>query len=325
MKPIASLSLDLDNKWSYLKSRGSAGWEAFPSYFDLVIPRILEFLGRRNLTITVFVVGQDAALESNRSGLRAVADAGHEIGNHSFKHEQWLHRYSAEEIEAELAKAEHHIRKATGRNPVGFRGPGFSMSSTTLQALRRRNYIYDATTCSNVLTPLARTYFLMTSNLNAEERRKQKAFFPGSFQDVFWPIKPFHWQTDTGTLIEIPVTTMPLVKLPIHFSYLLFLSGAGASLARAYFRFALALCKWTGTQPSLLLHPVDFISAEDDSDLSYFPAMKISSGEKLALLSDFLEILTEKYAVVTMEQHAQHVATSQSLAVFDVNCSRLKH
>ena len=64
-KPIASLSLDLDNQWSYMKTHGDAGWEAFPSYLDVVIPRFLEFLQARDLTITVFIVGQDAALQKN--------------------------------------------------------------------------------------------------------------------------------------------------------------------------------------------------------------------------------------------------------------------
>ena len=38
-RPIASLSLDLDNKWSYMKTHGDQGWEAFPSYLDAVVPR----------------------------------------------------------------------------------------------------------------------------------------------------------------------------------------------------------------------------------------------------------------------------------------------
>ncbi|TMA83344.1 MAG: polysaccharide deacetylase, partial [Deltaproteobacteria bacterium] len=81
-KPIASLSLDLDNKWSYLKTHGDPGWERLPSYLDVVVPRVLDFLESRNLTITVFIVGQDAALDKNRELLRAIA-ARHEIGNHS--------------------------------------------------------------------------------------------------------------------------------------------------------------------------------------------------------------------------------------------------
>jgi len=63
MKQTASLSLDLDNKWSYMKTHGDAGWENFPSYLDTVVPRALRFLRERDLQITFFIVGQDAALE----------------------------------------------------------------------------------------------------------------------------------------------------------------------------------------------------------------------------------------------------------------------
>lgn len=92
-KPLASLSLDLDNKWSYLKTHGDGGWETFPSYLDRVVPRVLRLLAARSLRMTFFVVGQDAAIEANHAALRSIADAGHEIANHSFRHEPWLHLY----------------------------------------------------------------------------------------------------------------------------------------------------------------------------------------------------------------------------------------
>ena len=57
-KPIASLSLDLDNLWCYMKTHGDSGWDYFPSYLDTVVPRILEFLDERGLKITFFIVGQ---------------------------------------------------------------------------------------------------------------------------------------------------------------------------------------------------------------------------------------------------------------------------
>src|SRR3982750_647036 len=94
MKNIASLSLDLDNKWSYMKTHGDAGWETYPSYLDVVVPRALQFLKERGLSITFFIVGQDAALQVNREAIASIAAAGHEIGNHSFSHEPWLHLYS---------------------------------------------------------------------------------------------------------------------------------------------------------------------------------------------------------------------------------------
>src|SRR3954468_18510468 len=125
---IASLSLDLDNKWSYLKTHGDRGWEEFPSYLDGVVPRFLDLLADLGLRITVFVVGQDAALEKNRAALASIAAAGHEIGNHSFHHEPWLHLYSPGEIEYEIRSAEEAIAEATGVVPSGFRGPGYSLS-----------------------------------------------------------------------------------------------------------------------------------------------------------------------------------------------------
>ena len=85
-----------------MKTHGDAGWEAYPSYLDIVVPRVLDLLEQRNCRITFFIVGQDAALSKNERALRLIADAGHEIGSHSFRHEPWLHLYSPEEIETEL-------------------------------------------------------------------------------------------------------------------------------------------------------------------------------------------------------------------------------
>ena len=105
-KPLASLSLDLDNQWSYMKTHGDPGWESLPSYLNIVIPRVLQLLKDRGLTITFFVVGLDAEQDRNHDVLLSIAAAGHEIGNHSFHHEPWLHLYSQEQLATEIEKAE---------------------------------------------------------------------------------------------------------------------------------------------------------------------------------------------------------------------------
>ncbi|MEW6003591.1 MAG: polysaccharide deacetylase family protein, partial [Nitrospirota bacterium] len=92
-KPLASISLDLDNQWSYMKTHGDSGWAAFPSYLDIFIPQILDILDRIDLKITFFIVGQDAALDKNGDVLKLLTERGHEAGNHSFHHEPWLHLY----------------------------------------------------------------------------------------------------------------------------------------------------------------------------------------------------------------------------------------
>lgn len=309
-KPIASLSLDLDNQWSYMKIHGDRGWETFPSYLDLVVPRFLDLLQQHNLKLTVFIVGQDAALAKNHQALRAIAAAGHEIGNHSFNHEPWLHLYSEEKIEQELALAEEQIEKATGKRPIGFRGPGFSYSSSVLQVLARRNYKYDASTFPSFLGPLARAYYFMTAKLSEEEKQKRKGLF-GKFSDGLQPLNPHELRLeDNNRLIEIPVTTMPLFKIPIHVSYILYLSSFSPTLALLYFRTALLLCRLTKTQLSLLLHPLDFLGGDDVPELAFFPAMNLSSQQKLQVVNQVLELMSNQFQIVTMEEHAQ-IATQQ--------------
>ena len=306
VRRIASLSLDLDNKWSYLQTHGDPAWKQLPSYLHLAVPRILDFLAARDLQITFFIVGQDAAMRAHHSVLKSIVEAGHEIANHTFHHHPWLHLYSAQEINRELEQAEVAIRSATGCHPVGFRGPGFSISAATLRVLKKRGYQYDASTFPNILNPLARGYFLMNSHLTNEQRSKRKALF-GSWKDAFRPVKPYRWRFDWTHLTEMPVTTMPILRLPFHFSYLLYLSGYSNSLAKFYWRMALSLCKCTGTEPSVLLHPLDFMGCDDDRDLSFFPGMNLCSQKKLASLDEMFQIMCRWYDPVPMGEHVRRV------------------
>src|SRR5262249_58727775 len=129
--------LDLDDLWTYLKIRNDPTWRSRPSFLPIVVPRALEFMKRHGLRITFFIVGQDAAQTRNAALMRAIAAAGHDVGNHSDAHEPWFHQQPAAEIEGEIASAHAAIKAATGRTPRGFRGPGYSFSPAVLNALSR--------------------------------------------------------------------------------------------------------------------------------------------------------------------------------------------
>ena len=86
-------------------------------------------------------------------------------------------------------------------------------------------------------------------------------------------MRPFQWKFPEGELSEIPVTTMPIFKTPIHASYILYLAQFSMLTAKTYWKMAMTMCRMTGIAPSLLLHPLDFMGCDDDSDLAFFPAM----------------------------------------------------
>jgi peptidoglycan-N-acetylglucosamine deacetylase len=312
--PSASLSLDLDNQWSYMKTHGDPGWETFPSYLDVVVPRFLDVVAELNLRMTVFVVGQDAAIDSNHTALRSIHTAGHEIGNHSFHHEPWLHLYTPEQVDAEIARAEIAIEQATGQRPVGFRGPGFSLSPTVLSVLAARGYEYDCSVFPTFLGPLARAYYFFTAKLSKAEREQRKQLF-GSWTEGFRPLAPYQWQIGERHLLEIPVTTMPLFRVPIHVSYLLYLWQYSSAAAWAYWKLALKLCYWRGIGLSLLLHPLDFLGGDDVPCLGFFPAMKAGGQAKTAFLREILAEFQRHFQVLTMREHATQLATSAKLRV----------
>ncbi|MBL8816749.1 MAG: polysaccharide deacetylase family protein [Planctomyces sp.] len=321
-KPLASLSLDLDNKWSYMKTHGDPGWESLPTYLPLVVPRFLRVAHELNVRMTVFVVGLDATREENFESLASISAAGHEIGNHSFHHEPWLHLYTEEQLVSELAKTEEYLERVTGQCPTGFRGPGFSFCEMLLKVLVRRGYQYDASTFPTFLGPLARMYYFMTARLSHEQQEDRKQLF-GKFSEGFRSLRPYIWQFPEGNLIEVPVTTMPVFKVPIHASYILYLATFSQLLAKAYWKFALTMCRVSGVGPSLLLHPLDFMGCDDDRELSFFPAMNRPAEPKIELTRWMIQELQKHYEVVPMKEHAAAVAAKQQSLRAATNGQRL--
>ena len=306
-KPYASVSLDLDNQWTYMKIHGDAGWNEYPSYLDAFVPHVLDALDKLDLKITFFIVGKDATIDANKEYLQEIVRRGHEVGNHSFHHESWLHTYSREELIRELAETEEHIEKVCGTWTTGFRGPGFSWSPTLLEVLHERGYQYDASTLPTYLGPIARMYYFWTSKLSKEEREIRKGLF-GSFKDGLRPVKPYLWQLESGNeLLEMPVTTIPLFKTPFHLSYLLFLSGISPALMHLYLNIALQSCRIAGVQPSYLLHPLDLIGGDQVPELKFFPGMNISSERKIEVFNTVINKLAKYYELVNMSEHAAQI------------------
>lgn len=308
-KPLASISLDLDNQWSYMKIHGDEGWDKYPSYFDIFIPHILSVLDELNLKITFFIVGKDTENEENRKYLKMITDRGHEVGNHSYHHESWLQTYSYEKVEKEIIDAEDAIYNATGKRPQGFRGPGFSWSNDLLEVIKKRKYIYDASTFPTWLGPLARMYYFSKSDLPPEEKKARKELF-GKFSEGLRSNKPYYHNLSNGKkLLEIPVTTIPVLRVPFHLSYMIYLSGISDILMKAYLNTAIAFCKITKTQPSYLLHPLDLIGGDKIKALAFFPGMNLDSNKKVTAFKYVIKKLQKNFELVNMSEFASYYSS----------------
>lgn len=313
-RPLAAVSLDLDDKWSYMRTRGDARWKDLPSYLDVAVPRMLDFLRARGLRITFFIVGVDAARPQNGDLIRTIVQEGHELGNHSYHHEPWLQRYPRATITEEVERTHEELLRVTGAKPEGFRGPGFSWSATLIEVLAEAGYSYDASSLPTVLAPLARLHFLSKSTLEKEERQLRDGLF-GSFRDGLRPVRGHYLCVNGHRLLEIPVTTIPGLRTPFHLSYLMYLAQRSRPLMRTYLELALSLCRTTGTGPSFLLHPLDFLDKGDAPELAFFPAMDMAWQDKIEVAGETLDRLATRFELLPMGAFARSIARSGALPI----------
>ena len=130
----------------------------------------------------------------------------------------------------------------------------------------------------------------------------------GGARDGLRPVRPYRWSLPSGrTILEIPVTTMPGLKVPFHLSYLLYLSRVSDTLMQAYLRSAIAACRVAGVGPSFLLHPLDLLGPEEAPALRFFPGMDISGKQKAETFRRVMGILGEHFELVNMSTHARAI------------------
>ncbi len=312
-KATASVSLDMDNLWSYQKIHGDPQWEQRSSYLPALVPRMLEVFDEHRLAATVFVVGADAVRDDGAEAVRAIHEAGHEVGNHSFEHEPWMNNHSREMIDSELARTEDAITIAGAPRPVGFRGPGYILSPVLVELLAERKYLYDGSTLPTWIGPLARWYYFRGASLSAGERAERDTLF-GLASEGLRPVHAYRWLLDEHHEhpgpVEIPVTTVPLLRVPMHLSYVIQLHSISPRLARSYFSLALRMCQLRNVAPSILLHPLDLLDGRDAPGLRFFPGMGLTAAEKCKVVAWALGRLNAQFDVVGTGEHARQLVAA---------------
>lgn len=97
-------------------------------------PRLLDMLKQRKIKATFFVVGE--MVENNPGLLKRMIAEGHEIGNHTVRHQN-LARKSDEGLLAELKEAHQDIIDACGVAPRVMRPPGGAIAQDQKKLMLR--------------------------------------------------------------------------------------------------------------------------------------------------------------------------------------------
>ena len=141
---LCAFGVDVDAVAGWL---GSYGGEDSPDDIsrglfagEVGAPRLLKLFERYGLRTTWFIPGH--SMETFPEQMKAVADAGHEIGVHGYSHENPI-AMTAEQEEIVLDKSIELITQVTGKRPTGYVAPWWEFSKVTNELLLKKGIKYD--------------------------------------------------------------------------------------------------------------------------------------------------------------------------------------
>jgi len=183
----SAITIDVED-WFHV-----CGWDGEPHGVTLqrrVLPnieRVLSLLAEFDVRATFFVLGSVAAEEPSLVPL--IVSGGHEIASHGYSH-RLVSQLGPEEFRDEIRRTGDILGHQSGRMPVGFRAPQWSLRQTdswAFETLRNEGYRYDSS-----LNPVP---------------------FVGDRSGHRFP---YEIRTEAGKILEIPpmVTSFPIGNLP---------------------------------------------------------------------------------------------------------------
>lgn len=227
---MASVSVDIDGLHLYHRIHGLPEPQGGPSVYETGVQRFLELFARHGVRGTFFVVGEDTADPRARRVLEDAVRAGHELASHSFSHPYDLSLRSPEAIDQELARTEEAIAEIAGRRPSGFRAPGYNISPALLNALRRREYAYDSSAF-----PCPAYYLAKAAVIGAYRLRGRPTHsIAGDPRAMFAPRLPYRHSSSGEGLLELPMTVVPGLRLPVIGTSLIMMGRKGWRLVRRW-------------------------------------------------------------------------------------------
>jgi polysaccharide deacetylase family protein (PEP-CTERM system associated) len=144
-RPTLLLSVDFED-WHQLVRRrvGAENWEQAGPALARQTEALLALLDELNAHATFFVLGM--AARAHPQLLEPIVQRGHEIGCHGDAHRP-VHTQTPDEFAADLRAAKATIAALTGRTPIGYRAPAFSItraSDWAFDVLAQEGFAYDS-------------------------------------------------------------------------------------------------------------------------------------------------------------------------------------
>ena len=292
---VGTISVDLDSLHLYYQIHGIDVPESTPSIYETGVTRFLDLFQELDIRATLFVVAEDALKPENRRVLERAVREGHELASHSFSHPYQLIRFSPDEIEEELEKAESILQELRGGKAIaGFRAPGYNTSPELLHLLGKRGYIYDSSFFPCPAYYAAKAGILGLYHLTGRDSQS----ILGNPGMVFSSRHPTRLKK-YNDLLEFPMTVTPLVRFPVIGTSLIGMGKKGWKVASSTLR--------STPFVQIEFHAIDMtdhVADGIDDALLRQPDQRVPLQEKLETFRYAIEDLKQSRRIDTLENLA---------------------
>src|SRR5579871_6047783 len=123
-------------------------WDMLPSRVEKNFRKLLEIFAAADVKVTCFFLGWIGQKYPHL--VKEAYAAGHEIASHGHAH-QLVHRNSETEFLHDISIAKRILEDISGDAVIGYRAPGFSLTSHTpwfFAKVAEAGYRYDSSVCS---------------------------------------------------------------------------------------------------------------------------------------------------------------------------------
>ena len=285
------LHVDIDNIWNYEREYNCTPSDDHDSIFDQAMPLMLELFERYQIKSTFFVVGKDAERASCQDFCRQAVAAGHEIANHTYSHPSNLSQLSYNEKEREIRVAHELLESVTNKAIIGFRAPGYYLDDDIREILISSGYLYDSSVLPSFVSQLMGLFISLRAG-----RKLSKSFGRNRYFFVAQKVTRVYSRIYPGSFFyEVPIFTFPVLRLPVHSTFLYLLGGWYAYLVRELFRFPFK-------HKVFLLHAIDTLDYKGKRELSAkVPPLRLSLKERLLLVEPILAAIQAQVPMTTAE------------------------
>jgi peptidoglycan/xylan/chitin deacetylase (PgdA/CDA1 family) len=305
---LACVSVDLDSLGHYCHIFGLPESVLLPGAAHAVgreaLPRFAELFAEAGVRATFFAVGRDLDDDLCAEALREVAEAGHEVGNHTFGHDYALTRQPPGIIGDDVARGAEAIARVTGTAPLGFRAPGYTLTAPLVRVLVDQGYRYDASVFPAAPYWAAKATVMAALAVVGRESRA----ILDTPRVLLAPRQPYRpdpadpYRRGHASLVELPITVHPLTRLPIF----------GATLTGLPPLAVGALWRGVARLPfvNIELHGIDLLDAADVACPELVAGQRdlaIPRSTKRARLKQALQRLTDGFEVISLSAAAGRV------------------